>query len=487
MRFLRSIFGGNERQLRDTIEEQKAAISTLIKAKLDVAQTTDENRRHWAYADHLSPDAALLPEVRRTVRARARYEHQNNAYLAGMASTWSNDLVGTGPRLHLDLGPDVDDQKVRRVELANYDWSVDVDLAKKLRIAKVSKLTDGESFGLLTTNRRLQGVQLDLRFVEADQCMSPYGLPSENDADGVRFDDNGVPVAYWISRYHPGSVMPGFSLQGRWIPADRVLHWYHATRPGQHRGLGEIVPALSLFAMLRRYTLAVVQAAETAADFAAIIKTTLGADGTAAAVPEWETMPITRGMATSLPEGWDAVQMRPEQPVSTYSEFVKRLLNEIGRSIDMPYIVASLDSSAASYSAMRGDYLVYRKRINTERSDLERVVLDPLLREWLDEAAMVPGLIPDGLPPVSEWNWSWSWDGFEHVDPVKEVEAEIRAVEANTSTLAEVCQKRNKDWRAVMRQRAVEKALADELGLTPVVEPTQSAAVAEEDDTEDDA
>jgi lambda family phage portal protein len=472
MGILSNILGPSRRSLEATIATQKAALSSLVQAKYDAAQTTDLNRKHWANADHYSADAALQPHVRRTLRNRARYETRNNSYAAGIASTWSNDLVGTGPRLQLDLGPDANPDAVRSIETAVYDWSVNVDLARKLRIAKTAKICDGEVFALKTSNRRLRGVQLDVKLIEADQIMSPMGFMTESDVDGLRFDQDGNVTDYWVSKTHPGSLTPGFVLDGDWVDADYVCHWFHATRPGQHRGVPEIAPALELFALLRRYTLAVVTAAETAANFAAILKTTMPADGAgAAALETLETMPIVRGMAVAAPDGWEPVQMKAEHPTASHDAFVRRLLNEIARCLDMPYIVAAMDSSTANYSSMRGDYLVYRKRIAVERNDMERVFLDPLLMAWFDEAT-VAGIIPRGLPPFGAWNWTWTWDGFEHVDPLKEADADAAMVANNMASLSEVCSKRGRDWRVVLRQRAAEKAMEREMG----VEPQQPAA-----------
>jgi lambda family phage portal protein len=463
---------GGRRKLQKQLAAQTATIHSLIKARYDAAQTTPLNERHWAMADYYSADAALQPEVRRKMRARARYELGNNSYAAGMASTWAHDLIGTGPSLRLDLGPDVDAEATRQIELAVSDWFDAIDLARKLRLAKIAKLGDGESFGVHITNNRLRGVQLDVRLVEADHCISPFGMPAENDVDGVRFDADGNTTEFWITKRHPGGLFPGWFLDGAWIDAGKCLHWFHQTRPGQHRGVPELAPALELFAMLRRYTLATVTAAETAADFAAILKTTMPAEGAGAAKLETlETMPIVRGMAIAAPDGWEPYQMKAEHPTSSYDAFVRRLLNEIARCIDMPYIVAAMDSSTANYSSMRGDYLVYRKRLGVERSDLERVWLDPLFRAWHEEAAVVPGLIPDGLPPFAEWNWSWGWDGFEHVDPLKEADADAAMVSANMASLAEVCAKRGRDWRVVLRQRAAEKALESELGIESAPRP----------------
>jgi lambda family phage portal protein len=459
--------------MQSTIDAQKAAISTMVRAKYDSAQTTDLNRNHWSRADNLSADAGLQPQVRQILRNRARYELRNNSYAAGIASTWSNDLVGTGPRLQLDLGPDVSPDAVRSVETAFLDWADKIDLARKLRIAKTSKISDGEVFGLKTNNSKLRGVQLDLKLVEADQVISPVGYLTENDVDGVRFDEDGNVTDYWVAKSHPGSLLPGFTLDGQWIESEYVCHWYHATRPGQHRGVPEIAPSLELFALLRRYTLAVVTAAETAASFAAILKTTMPADGSgAASLSTLETMPIVRGMAIAAPDGWEPVQMRAEHPTSSHDAFVRRMLNEIARSLDMPYIVAAMDSSTANYSSMRGDYLVYRKRIAVERSDMERVFLDPLMMSWLDEA-VTAGILPRGLPPFAAWNWTWVWDGFEHVDPLKEADADAAMVSNNMSSLAEVCAKRGRDWRIVLRQRAIEREMERQLGVEPAAQPAR--------------
>ena len=57
----------------------RALARRRVRAGFDSAETTDNNRRHWARADALSADAAASPEVRRTLRNRARYEVANNS------------------------------------------------------------------------------------------------------------------------------------------------------------------------------------------------------------------------------------------------------------------------------------------------------------------------------------------------------------------------------------------------------------------------
>ena len=75
----------------------------IVRGRYDAAQTTPDNRKHWANADHLSADAAATPEVRRALRNRARYEVANNRYARGIVLTLANDV--TGRRTHLTKLP----------------------------------------------------------------------------------------------------------------------------------------------------------------------------------------------------------------------------------------------------------------------------------------------------------------------------------------------------------------------------------------------
>lgn len=453
-----------------------------VAARYDAAQTSELNRRHWQSADHLSADSALTPAVRQRLRSRARYEAANNGYLAGMTNTRATDLVGTGPRLLLDCGPDADQELVSLVEDNVYEWGQASGIAAKLRTMSIAKAIDGESFAIITNNSAFRGVQLDLRLVEAEMVADPVvRIDLAGAVDGIRYDESGNPAQYYLLDHHPGSTNLGATMAGRWIDASAVLHWYHATRAGQSRGVGEVVPALELFAMLRRYQYAVVTAAETAAAFAAVLKTTLPPEAVAApSIDAWETMPITRGMMTIAPENWEPYQLKAEQPTESFSAFERRILMQIARSLNLPYIVATMDASGANYSTMRGDYLVYRKHLAAERAELERVVLDPVLARWLDEAALIDGQIPDGLPPRDQWSWRWAWDGHEHVDPVKEATAEQISLSAHTTSLSEVCARRGRDWRQVLRQRAAEQAFAAELGIDLQPAPPQPAPAQED-------
>jgi lambda family phage portal protein len=455
-----------------------------LKARYDAAATTDDNRRHWANADGLSANAANNPEVRRILRNRARYEVANNSYAKGIVLTLANDVIGTGPRLQMLTD---DAEANRRIEQAFATWSKAVSLAEKLRTMRMARAQDGEAFAILTNNPKLPTpVQLDLRLVEADQVATPDPKAlGENAVDGIVFDAFGNPVEYHVLKEHPGEATRRLLVEYDRIPAEAMLHWFRADRPGQARGIPDILPALPLFAQLRRFTLAVIAAAETAADFAGILYTDAPPGGEADAAEPFEPIELEQRALVTMPGGWKMSQLEAQQPATTYAEFKREILNEIARCLNMPFNVAAGNSSGYNYASGRLDHQTYFKAIRVEQAHLEGVVLDRLLAAWLDEAVLIPGFLPAGLGPIADWPHQWFWDGHEHVDPAKEASAQATRLANHTTTLAHEYARQGRDWEEALRQRAKELALMRELGLTPAqAQPTAEPDEEEPDDDE---
>ncbi|HUU94491.1 MAG TPA: phage portal protein [Phycisphaerae bacterium] len=456
----------------------------MVRARYDAAQTTDENRNHWLQADSLSAAAAGNPFVRRTIRNRARYEVANNSYARGIVLTLANYVIGTGPRLQM-LTDFPDANAMIETEFAR--WSDAIGLPQKLRTMRMAKAQDGEAFALLINNERVDSpVRLDLRLIEADQISTPnLMLDKPNAIDGIVFDEFGNPAEYHILKSHPGSNMPGSAGDYTPVPASSMLHWFRCDRPEQWRGLPDILPALPLFAQLRRYTLAVLGAAEIAANTGVIFHTPLppdtqlptgtGEDG------KWggEEMDFPRNVAMFAPEGFTPFQMKAEQPSTTHDMFVKAVLNEIARCLNMPYNIAAGNSARYNYASGRLDHQMYFKSIRVEQTHCEGVVLDPILNAWMVEAVKVL----DDLQDLEEWPHQWFWTGHEHVDPNKEATAATALLGAGLLTEAEYCARKGMDWEEEQDQRKREAEGRKKRGLP---EPTGAAPAKDPDEDLDE-
>jgi lambda family phage portal protein len=433
----------------------------VIRAGYDAARTTDDNRKHWAAADQLSANASMSPLVRQTIRSRARYEVANNCYAAGLVRTVANDLIGTGPTLQVAAPEGFDAAPIERQWES---WAKAAKLARKLRCMRQCLSRDGEAFAVLVSNPKINHpIKLDLRLVEADQVTTP-GLVNENAVDGIVFNAFGNPETYHILRTHPGDVL--HSMEVDEVDAAYVIHWFRLERPGQKRGVSIIAPALPLFSKLRRYTLAVLGAAEAAAMQAGVLYTD-GApdDGESVEGEAFEAVEFERNMFTTLPGGYRLEQLKAEQPTTTYSEFKAELIDEAARCENVPSNIARGNSSAYNYASGRLDNQMFGRAQHVDHSEVEEEVIDRIFAAWLDEAAREPGVIPDGFPPLAECTHQWIWEGREHVDPNKEANAQATRLANLTTSLAEEWANRGKDWEAGMRQIHRERALLGELGL----------------------
>src|SRR5262249_6749474 len=157
-------------------------------------------------------------------------------------------------------------------------------------------------------------------------------------------------------------------------PASQVIHWFRLDRPGQLRGIPELQAALPLFAVLRRWTLATLSAAETAALFAALLKSNLPPEDTAEAPPPFDQVELERGMMMTLPDGYEATQLRPEHPTAEHKTFKREILKECGRPVSMPVNVVTGDSSDHNFSSAKLDHYGYRQALRVERSFAETAV-----------------------------------------------------------------------------------------------------------------
>ena len=475
---------GASRPAQAAVRLSSHAPGQRITAKYDAAQTTRHNESHWANADALSANAANSPEVRAKIRNRARYEVANNSYAAGMVRTLADDTIGTGPTLQIDAGP----REVNfRVELAFWRWMVAAQFIEKLRTMRMARSVDGESFGCFHTNPQVRSpVKLDVRVYEAEQVAAPMLRLEPSLTDGIILDDFGNVAGYSVLKAHPGGATLMSAIgESEVIPARDMMHLFLATRAGQNRGVSEITPSLPLFAQLRHFTLAVIAAADAAADVAGVIRSNSTAIDPANVDP-LDVFELEKRMFMTMPHGWDITQLKAEQPATTYEMFKREILNEAARCIGMPYNVAAGNSSRYNYASGRLDHKTYFKLIRVDRSRLELYALDPTFERWWEEARLIPGLLPDelrGLPEAPEHGWRW--DGDEHVDPKKEADAQKVRLDSHTTTLAFEYGRQGLDWETQLRQRGRELDLIEALNLNRFA-PVGGAPPVEEEEEEEE-
>lgn len=434
----------------------------------------------WRGASFLSVNAAMSPQKRAEYRRKAQLVVENNAYAAGAASAVVSAVAGTMPRLQL-ADETASSEELNNIENEFSEWAHEINLPDKLRVMRYARFVDGETFAILFTNPKLaydSDVTLDVAVVDCARVTS--GQMGKKDSlfddpnfdDGILFDQYGEPVSYRILNYNPGDSIAVKVATASVYPAVNVCHWFKRFAPEQRRGISEIAPCIDLFNLIDRYSKAVVQAAETAADLAMVIHTDAVEDddaevdlndnppkGKKSPVGDDEPFvqfPFSRGMTVTLPDGWDAKQISAEQPSNSYGMLVDEILAQIGSAINVPKLLMKNSAENYNYSSARVDLQNFQNAVRLDRDSLVHHVLNPIWRAWFLEYRAVHSL---SFAPRT----TWYFDGFFHVDPLKEANAQIARVKAGLSSLASEYGARGMDWERELRQIAREKAFIKEL------------------------
>jgi lambda family phage portal protein len=520
--------------------EQGAALPVSVRkvtaASHDAASSIPEFRR-WNVTRG-SADSDLLPEIG-TIRDRQRDLERNNGIASGYFRTMKDNIVGTGPRLAMMpdyrmLGRDKDwAQEYCHVTEAAFrsfaesrecDVRGQLDLALQTRQVLHSVLLNGEALALplwMPTDRSRRRWATQLQLLESDRLSNPdLGMDSEFVRGGIKVNQFGRPLGYYIQASHPGDRFYVYGAnQYRWdyIPAEtkwgrkRVLHCFDAERVDQKRGRPALTAVMKQFRMLDRYQSTEMQAAVINAVIAAFLETPL--DGAAASEllgtnegvtdnnQKWKAyselqrdsmVALDGSTVMTLPPGTKMNAWSPNRPADAFGPFIEAVVRNIAAGVNLPYELLMKDFSKVNYSSARAALLEAWRLFATHRYWLKVFWLDEVLKLWLEEAVSYGDIVVQGKTLTLEEYWphqyeytkcSWIWPGRGWVDPVKEAQAAQIRMKTGLSTLQRECAEQGLDWEEVLEQKALEQERMRELGVTlGEQEPAERPAEKEEED-----
>jgi capsid protein len=437
-------------------------LSGMVRATMDLTQTTHQNKDHWKDADPLSGRAALPHSVRKMARERSRLEFDNNSWYSGMLRTAANHIVGTGPRLQVLLD---DAKRNAAIERTWNRWATAIGLTEKLKIAVITDWKDGEAFAMRAERPSLFPVTLDIRLYEGDQVSQPYWhVLDPSIEDGKRVDNLGNAVEYWIYDHHPGDVNIGHVnlLAGDWYRADDVCHLFRQNRPGQLRGLPRCSPALDFLAHMRRFDKATLSTAEKGANWGVFMRT-----NSSAVIPEpspenFMSVEWDRDRLNFLPEGWSPEQLKAEHPGSTNEQYQRSSLMYFCRCANMPYSLAAGTSKDSNFSAANMDITnLWEPEVLGEQNRITQTLLASIFR-WFLEDIMISTDLLDGLEiPISEIGYQFFWPPLPQSNETDRATAATARITSGQSILRDEYSRMGKDFETSM------KVGAQDYGVTP--------------------
>lgn len=456
-------------------ERPLAAIDTESRVRrFESAKTDRLNQAHWQYASeqHINVDLACdLP----TLWARCTYEAANNPLIEGIIETHITDVIGeNGPTCQIEPRVDVGDSPawsrytaeaedlIRELNETGWDAQDDLSLVDMLALWLWSEWTLGDIIGQEVTAPIRNGVQVRVNPIDPRRLNSPWSINNPDIALGVERDPKtGRRTQYWFTE--PRDNWRSSFHNARAIDARYIYHDYRRREIGQVRGIPLLSGSLQVVADLRDFDTQTLDAARSAADFAAVAFTN-SVDADFVAVDPGLNTPIKRRRITHLPPGWDIKQLAPTHPSTQYIDFRRERLREVGRAVCMPLMTILLDASEHNYSSARMDGQNYQRALRRMQQRLQRKIINPFIYTYLEEAER-RGII---APRPGRIRATWLWDQIPHVDPSKEASADALLLANYQLGPYTAASRANRDFEKIAREWKRANDHLAKLGLPPL-------------------
>jgi capsid protein len=163
--------------------------------------------------------------------------------------------------------------------------------------------------------------------------------------------------------------------------------------------------------------------------------------------------------------GDDISLLESRQPSSEWQAFMEQATRIVLLSLDIPYTF--YDSRQSSYTVSRQDMIQYMVSCREKRQD-NKDMLDEIT-EWHFEHEVDRGVLrlPGGMK-ASGIRFDWIPTGVPWMNPLQEVEADLKAIQGGLTSRQEVCLLRGKNFFDIVDQLAEEEAYAKEMNITMV-------------------
>lgn len=424
-----------------------------------------------------------------TLRQRSRMLYMAAPIATSAIRTNRTNVVGNGLRLKstinrevLGMSQDAAEAWQKRTEAEFELWASRKnacnatgvnDFYGMQQLVVMSWLMSGDVFGVVKrySPTQMMPYSLRLHIIEADRVRTPVdggglvlaGVTTGKAAngntiyDGVEVDSNGAIVAYHIANNHPyqfygePTTFERVEAYGRRTGLPNVLHVMDSERPEQYRGVPYLAQVIEPLLQQRRYTEAEIMAALVQSFHTAFVTTNAGTndmpfneicgDGVQEVSHDPNEYEMGPGTINIMEPGEDVKFTSPTHPNTGFDTFMRAMSEQVGAALEIPadLLLKAFDSS---YSASRAALLEAWKAFRMRRVWLTNDFCRPVYELWLTEAVALgrisaPGFLTDPLIRQAYLASEWIGPSQGQLDPTKEVNAAILAIQHGLSTHAQ--------------------------------------------------
>ena len=428
-----------------------------------------------------SPDAAV-EQAGSSLSEWGRYLDENHDLAIGVIDDLVTNIVGTG--IHIEPQPLVGGRE--NIELAEIihdawiDWARRPEVTGQLPWAELQRLScrswlrDGEFFaqhvGQDAPYPWAAGeVRYRVEFLESAMVpMQTYEPTDRGARQGVILNDWNQPVGYLVYLRHPhdytvstvATGMAGDLTATKVVPAAGMMHVKFARRWPQTRGVPILHGVIRRMQDIKHYEDSERIAARVAADMCAYIRKSpenIYETKDDAFDNRPERMQAGRIYDDLLP-GEDIGTISHDRPNANLGQYRSDMLRAVAAGTGTRYSSIAKDYNG-TYSAQRQEMVESRPHYLRLRHYFVEKFVRPVYETWLQQAWLQGAIPVPSMVPFNDLRRAeYIGPGMPWIDPKKEIEADILAVNAGFVTREQVIINRGGDPRQVPEQPRPEPA-----------------------------
>ncbi len=431
--------------------------------------------RRWDQPRSLdSLNTAILAGATPAAR-RAGWYARNNPWVASAVDSLVGNIVGAGIKPQSTHPDRAVRERLQALWLCWTDHAAPDGLADfyGLQAMAVRAMVEsGESFARLRVTGDTDSFPLHIELLDREQ------VPTDLHRDlgggtriraGIEFDSAGRRVAYRVAGVRPDDPLSSLHIDPIRVFAADCIHLFKPVAAGQLRGITWLAPVLLRLHELDQFEDATLVKAKVAALFTGFITDPDGTVGGLSGDNRSGVLSVGMepGSLIPLPPGADIRFSNPTEH-DAYAPFVKNHLRAVAAGLGLPYELVSGDLEGVTYSSIRAGLVEFRRRVEQLQHNVVVHLFCRPIWERFVRLAVLTGDLPArdfDADPTAYLGCSWLPPKFDYVDPMKDVQAEILAIDAGLKSRSQAISSRGYDAERLDAEIAADKDRAADMGL----------------------
>lgn len=377
----------------------------------------------------------------RALRHQARSVASASPLVAGYFDTLDSEIFGDNGII-LDLHSQ-DPQLNAMIESLFYSWrehipDSHIDFWDIESLVLLYLKRDGEAF--VYVNETSEG--LSLKVIDPDNVDESIDNPDKNIYKGIEFDSNHLPLFYYIEDRDQ-------KIQK--IPAKHIIHIFKRASIHQNRGVSPLAPVIYPVFQKDKFKSAELKRARLQSEITGFF------------------MPSEEEVVPSFDNGQDDDEASPKEikevaevgkmtyidknlkPYFTESHnatniefFIKQTDREIAKALGISYSTLTGDLNEVNYSSIRHGASEQRRQFRGLQNFIIRNLHNKIFERWL-MCEIKRGIIAPRQYTQALQNYTFKPQGWEYIDPYKEINANKIALESGQKSLSEILREKGKE------------------------------------------